>query len=145
MAAGLLLKLLVAACAAAAATPSFDEFAAQFGRTYASAAARAARQAIYETNVRAIEQHNGEAAAGLHTYRLGVNQFADLTNAEFRARYLAPVRRPRTRPAPQVGSLACVKEEEEEKKEEGGGGGEKKKKKKGEKKRKKKKKKKKKK
>lgn len=35
-----------------------------------------------------ITKHNLEAAAGLHTYTLGVNQFADLTNEEWRNKFL---------------------------------------------------------
>ena len=31
-----------------------------------------------------IQKHNYEADLGKHTYRLGVNNYADLTNAEFR-------------------------------------------------------------
>ena len=31
-----------------------------------------------------IRKHNYEEAIGLHTYTLGVNQFADLTNVEWR-------------------------------------------------------------
>lgn len=31
-----------------------------------------------------IHKHNFEADLGQHTYRLGMNQYGDLTNAEFR-------------------------------------------------------------
>jgi cathepsin L len=35
-------------------------------------------------NLQKIAQHNKEAAEGKHTYTLGVNKFADLTEAEWR-------------------------------------------------------------
>ncbi|TVU16502.1 hypothetical protein EJB05_40070 [Eragrostis curvula] len=37
-------------------------------------------------NLRFVDAHNSRA--GAHGYRLGLNRFADLTNAEFRAKYL---------------------------------------------------------
>ena len=35
-------------------------------------------------NLQKIAKHNKEAAEGKHTYTLGVNKFADLTEAEWR-------------------------------------------------------------
>ncbi|CAG2176642.1 unnamed protein product, partial [Oppiella nova] len=42
------------------------------------------RRQIFETNYAYITAHNAEADKGLHTFRLGVNQFADMTNEEYR-------------------------------------------------------------
>ena len=42
------------------------------------------RRQIFETNYAYISAHNAEADKGLHTFRLGVNQFADMTNEEYR-------------------------------------------------------------
>ena len=39
---------------------------------------------MFEDNFAYIKQHNREAELGLHTFTLGVNQFADWTNDEFR-------------------------------------------------------------
>ncbi|XP_041371816.1 procathepsin L-like [Gigantopelta aegis] len=41
------------------------------------------RRFVWESNVAYIQQHNLEADRNLHTYRLGVNEYTDLTNAEF--------------------------------------------------------------
>ena len=41
------------------------------------------RKNIFINNLRLIQKHNAEHALGLHTFTLGVNHFADLTNDEF--------------------------------------------------------------
>ena len=38
---------------------------------------------MWENNVKFIEQHNIEAANGLHTFIVGENEFADWTTVEF--------------------------------------------------------------
>jgi cathepsin L len=45
-----------------------------------------ARRIIWEENIKRITQHNLRQDLGLHSYRLGLNHFADMTNDEFRAR-----------------------------------------------------------
>jgi len=45
------------------------------------------RKAIFADNLNKIQQHNAEEALGLHTFTLGVNQFADMTSEEFVAYY----------------------------------------------------------
>ncbi|CAG2113047.1 unnamed protein product, partial [Medioppia subpectinata] len=41
------------------------------------------RRQIFADNYRRIRDHNKEADKGVHTYRLGVNQFTDMTQHEF--------------------------------------------------------------
>ncbi|XP_022236828.1 cathepsin L1-like [Limulus polyphemus] len=41
------------------------------------------RRLIFEQNVARIVHHNLEADLGIHTYRLGLNAYADLTSEEF--------------------------------------------------------------
>jgi len=43
-----------------------------------------ARRTAWEANVKVIQEHNVRAELGMHSYRLGLNKYADLTNAEFR-------------------------------------------------------------
>lgn len=38
------------------------------------------RLSVFQDNLRKIEKHNAEAAAGLHTYRLALNKFSDLVS-----------------------------------------------------------------
>ncbi|XP_038138413.1 cathepsin K [Cyprinodon tularosa] len=40
------------------------------------------RRAIWEKNMRMIEAHNQEAALGMHSYELGMNQLGDMTSEE---------------------------------------------------------------
>jgi len=46
------------------------------------------RLEVFRDNLRYIDAHNAEADAGLHTFRLGLTPFADLTLEEFRGRVL---------------------------------------------------------
>merc|ERR1711872_1171535 len=55
----------------------------KFEKGFLSATHHDERKAIFAANLERIEKHNAEHAEGKHTYWLGVNQFADLTNAEF--------------------------------------------------------------
>ncbi|UJR11424.1 hypothetical protein I4U23_015604 [Adineta vaga] len=54
----------------------------QFDKSYTNVEERL-RRTIWEKNLELVEEHNRQADLGLHTYRLGMNQFADLTNKEF--------------------------------------------------------------
>ena len=85
-----------AAASAAAASPPFAEWAARHARRYATAAERALRERVYAANAAAIDAHNA-AARG---WTMGVNDFSDLTGAEFKARYASGyVARPPQAPA----------------------------------------------
>ena len=46
------------------------------------------RLEVFRDNLRYIDAHNAEADAGLHTFRLGLTPFADLTVEEYRGRVL---------------------------------------------------------
>jgi cathepsin L len=46
------------------------------------------RFGVFKNNIDIIEKHNNEYSMGMHTYTLGVNQFADWTIEEFRASML---------------------------------------------------------
>jgi cathepsin L len=58
-------------------------FKRTFEKQYASAEEETSRRSIFEDNVALIRNHNLEADIGLHTYTLGLNKFADMTNEEF--------------------------------------------------------------
>ncbi|CAG2176246.1 unnamed protein product [Oppiella nova] len=53
------------------------------GNSYLGAEEEAMRRQIFERNYEYITAHNAEADEGLHTFRLGVNQFADKTFQEY--------------------------------------------------------------
>jgi len=59
---------------------------ATYGKTYASEdSAMEERFQIFRENLRKIEEHNAEEAG----FELGLNQFSDLSEAEFQATYLS--------------------------------------------------------
>jgi hypothetical protein len=60
----------------------FVEWKAKMGKTYSSAGEEERRYATFKDSLRRIDQHN---AAGIHSYRLGLNNFSDLTQEEFSA------------------------------------------------------------
>jgi len=74
----------------------FEKFLDRFGKrgAYNSEEEMEMRYKIFKGNMRYIEQFNAEE----HSYTLGVNQFGDLTNEEFRLRHAT-----RVEPVPATG------------------------------------------
>ncbi|KAH7653591.1 Fruit bromelain protein [Dioscorea alata] len=60
----------------------YEQWMVEYGRTHKTTEEKLHRFEIFMSNVQFIESFN---AAGNHTFELGINQFADLTNQEFRA------------------------------------------------------------
>ncbi|KAM9489117.1 protein CTLA-2-beta-like [Clarias gariepinus] len=56
---------------------SWEEWKATYMKEYKTPAEEAFRRGIWEKTVRFIERHNQEYEQGLHTYNVGLNQFAD--------------------------------------------------------------------
>ncbi|XP_042386878.1 zingipain-2-like [Zingiber officinale] len=46
------------------------------------------RLEVFKENLQFVDEHNAAADRGENTFRLGMNRFADLTNEEYRARFL---------------------------------------------------------
>lgn len=63
----------------------FQEFKTQFQKTYSRTGEEHYRKMIFLNNLARIESHNSDST---NTYKMGVNQFTDLSDAEFRAIYL---------------------------------------------------------
>lgn len=54
----------------------------KYSKQYSEDEGRVRRQ-IWEDNLHLVTKHNAEHSLGLHSYTLGMNKFADLSNAEF--------------------------------------------------------------
>jgi cathepsin L len=80
------------------ADASFSAWKLKYGKTYLSAAEESAREAIFNANLAYINKHNARTDV---TYKLGMNQFGDLTNAEYQQIYLRPFNRTRAQ-TPEV-------------------------------------------
>jgi len=97
------IAVVLALVAMAAAVPAVQEvrlnsFAAwkiQFGKTYESPEEEAYRASVFADNVAFHTKHNEEFKQGLHTYTVGVNQFSDLTSAQFKHQYLSTFKQTR--------------------------------------------------
>lgn len=72
----------------AVVSDSFSQWAAAHNKTYASKEEFYARRNVFAANAARVAAHNAEAAQGLHTFTLGLNQHADLTAEEFSSRLL---------------------------------------------------------
>lgn len=62
----------------------WETFKSKYSKQY-SAEEHMLRRMIWEDNLRYVEKHNLEADRGEHTYWLGENEYADMTNPEFNA------------------------------------------------------------
>lgn len=90
----MILFTLISVALSTPALMSWEDYKVHFGKMY-TAGEHDLRQAAFQANVELIKKHNGEG----HSYTLGVNQFADLTQAEFTKMISRPFNRTR---APRV-------------------------------------------
>jgi len=63
---------------------SWSAWKLKYNKNFLSAEEDAVRKQIFEKNVAYINKHNSEG----HSYELGMNQFGDLTNAEYQQKFL---------------------------------------------------------
>merc|ERR1712083_74517 len=89
----LLLLSVIAAVALAGhadyAKLQFAQFKAQYGKIYKTRTEHQMRYDIFQANLKKIEEHNKSGAS----WKKGINQFSDLTEAEFQAMYLGGYKR----------------------------------------------------
>eukprot|EP01156_Anaeramoeba_ignava_P023299 Anaeramoba_ignava/c21437_g1_i2.p1 GENE.c21437_g1_i2~~c21437_g1_i2.p1 ORF type:complete len:319 (-),score=97.87 c21437_g1_i2:103-1059(-) len=83
------LILLIALISCSKNRDLFNKFKNDFNKHY-SEEEEAIRYKIFSDNVKMINEHNSEE----HNYKLGINGFTDLTNAEYQSLYLRPMEIP---------------------------------------------------
>ncbi|CAL9071108.1 unnamed protein product [Musa textilis] len=66
-----------------------EEWMAKHRRSYDAVGEKEKRFEVFKDNLRFVDAHNAAAEAGGRGFHLGLNRFADLTNEEYRAAYLA--------------------------------------------------------
>lgn len=71
----------------------YEKWLVRHGKVYNALGEKERRFEVFKDNLRFIDGHNSEN----RTYRVGLNRFADLTNEEYRARYLGGRMDPRRR------------------------------------------------
>jgi len=62
----------------------FMKYQTKFNKNYQSPAQIFARYNAFKANYDVVQKHNTEAKTGKHSFTLAMNQFGDLTNAEYR-------------------------------------------------------------
>ncbi|CAL9758747.1 unnamed protein product [Musa acuminata subsp. burmannicoides] len=67
----------------------YEEWMAKHRRSYDAVGEKEKRFEVFKDNLRFVDAHNAAAEAGGRGFHLGLNRFADLTNEEYRAAYLA--------------------------------------------------------
>jgi len=88
----LLLSVLAAVALAGQADYAklqFAQFKEQYGKVYKTRTEHQMRFDIFQANLKKIEEHNKSGAS----WKKGINQFSDLTEAEFQAMYLGGYKR----------------------------------------------------
>ncbi|KAK5823970.1 cysteine proteinase mucunain-like [Gossypium arboreum] len=63
----------------------YEDWLVKHGKVYNGLGEKEKRFQIFKDNLRFIDEHNSEET---HSFKLGLNQFADLTNEEYRFTYL---------------------------------------------------------
>lgn len=81
---------LTAYALACSSQPSFNDWAAEYGKSY-EPTERDYRISVYNENLAKIDAHNAKNLS----WTMGVNQFADLTEEEFKARVTGGLRIPK--------------------------------------------------
>lgn len=77
------LAVVLATTQALSLEHEWEQFKLKYQRNYLSSDEHETRKAIFAENLKLIQMHNVQEALGLHTFTLGVNEYADLTNEEF--------------------------------------------------------------
>ncbi len=67
---------------------AFDAWKLKYNKRY-SVKEEAYRLGVWFNNLAFVEAHNKRHAAGLETYEVEMNKFADMDTEEFKAKYLA--------------------------------------------------------
>lgn len=72
----------------------WDEWKNKFGKLYYDENDETVRRNVWEKNMQFVDMHNREARQGKHSFTVGMNQFADMTNEEFVKMFLSTTRTP---------------------------------------------------
>jgi len=80
-----LIIMSLALAASLSVDKSFEDWTKQHKKQYSSVSETIRRYEAFKANSALVARHNAEAARGKHTYTLGMNKFADMTNAEYRS------------------------------------------------------------
>lgn len=69
----------------AALNGEWEAYKTKYARNYDTAEEESLRRIIWEDNLKYVQTHNLQADRGVHTFWLGMNEYADMTIDEFRS------------------------------------------------------------
>ena len=84
----LLTAFAFSTCTCSSLDKEWEDFKLKFKRRYDNATSETERKLIFTSNLDLIRTHNDLHDRGLSTYKMGINQFADMTTDEFRSKVL---------------------------------------------------------
>merc|ERR1712045_145422 len=73
----------LAASASVGRNQQWDDFKVKFNKGFRDLKHESERRAVFEANLDTIESHNVKYEKGLSSYKMGINQFTDMTYEEF--------------------------------------------------------------
>merc|ERR1712165_17617 len=73
----------LAASASVGRNQQWDDFKVKFNKEFRDLKHESERRAVFEANLDTIEAHNVKYEKGLSSYKMGINQFTDMTYEEF--------------------------------------------------------------
>merc|ERR1712141_877517 len=73
----------LAASASVGRNQQWDDFKVKFNKGFRDLKHESERRAVFEANLDTIEAHNVKYEKGLSSYKMGINQFTDMTYEEF--------------------------------------------------------------
>merc|ERR1711944_343373 len=73
----------LAASASVGRNQQWDDFKVKFNKGFRDLKHESERRAVFEANLDTIEAHNVKDEKGLSSYKMGINQFTDMTYEEF--------------------------------------------------------------
>ncbi|CAG9828866.1 unnamed protein product [Diabrotica balteata] len=82
----IVLAVIILSASALSLNEHWESFKAQHSKIYKNPIEERVRFSVFQSNLKLIKEHNAKYEQGLVGYTMGINQFADMTPEEFKAK-----------------------------------------------------------